>query len=403
MTRVPTSRGRVGLRMMALLAAAGATALLAACSSGSPSTAASSSSSPPASSSGTTPAGASGTTAAATALATTKNYLKPYTTGTVTWNGPTTSPPIAKNKHIVWLNVAPTDQNVQLIGAAAIQVSKLLGWTVTEINASSQSFQQAVTQAISLHPDGILYNYTDASEYPSALAQIAAAKIPTIVFGVGTLPENEDNPAITHIVSLSYTEQGELIAAAAAQAAGGDAHLGILNLAGTSSLEQTDQGIDSYFATYGGGSVTASTNLDQSIIFNPAAIGQAAVAFVQAHPDLTSIFLPFDGTAVEVVPALRQAGLTSKVKVISVEGDPVNFALIREGEGQIADVAYPAAWATWAAFDDFNRIFNHVALPANDGIPLRLIEQGNVPAPGQPWSGNYNFRAKYEALWGLSS
>lgn len=394
MTRKLTSRRRAGLRTAAALAAATAISLLAACSSSATSTATTSTASSPA---------ASGTTAAATALATTENYLKPYTTGAVTWTGPTSSPPIAKNKHIVWLNIAPTDQNIQLISAAATQVSKILGWTVTKIDASSQSFQQAVTQAISLHPDGIIWNYDDASEDPAALAQIAAAKIPTIVFGVGDVPANYNNPAITHIVSLSYTEQGDLVAAAAAQAAGGDAHLGILNLPGTTSLEQTDQGIDSYFAKYGGGSVTASENLDQSIIFNSAAIGQAAVAFVQAHPDLTSIFLPFDGTAVEVVPALRQAGLTSKVKVISVEGDPVNFALIRGNEGQIADVAYPAAWATWAAFDDFNRIFNHVALPANDGIPLRLIEQGNVPPVGQPWSGNYDFRAKYEALWGLSS
>jgi ribose transport system substrate-binding protein len=389
--------GRRRWRLGAAVTAAGAAMLIAACSSGSSSSASSSGPGAPASS----PA-AGGTTTAATALAATENYLKPYTTGAVTWSGPTSSPPIAPGKHIVWLNIAPTDQNIQLISAAATQVAQVLGWTVTKIDASSQSFQQAVTQAISLHPDGIIWNYDDASEDPAALAQIAAAKIPTIVFGVGDVPANYDNPAITHIVSLSYTEQGELVAAAAAQAAGGDAHLGILNLPGTTALEQTDQGIDSYFSAHGGGSVTATENLDESIIFNPAAIGQAAVAFIQAHPDLTSIFLPFDGTAVEVVPALRQAGLTSKVKVISVEGDPVNFALIREGAGQIADVAYPAAWATWAAFDDFNRIFNHVALPAQDGIPLRLIQQGNVPAAGQPWSGDFDFRAKYEALWGKS-
>lgn len=388
-----TPRGR-RWRAVATVAGAAALATTAAACGSSPSSAGPAKSAQPAAAAATT------TTSASAGLSNAQNFLKQYTTAPVTWQGPTSSPPLAKNKHIVFIDIAPTIPTLQTITTATQQLSAKFGWTVTHINVtSSLTFSQAVQQAISLHPDGILFNFEDVSADPAAFEALAASKIPVVTFGLSNDPVNATNPGITHIVNVNYLLQGEQIAAGAALLAKGDAHLGVFTEA--DSAEDTDQinGEEAYFKKYGGGSVTAIDYFDPNIMFNAAQVGQAAVAFVEAHPSINQLDVIFDGVAAEVIPALKQAGLSPKVQVISAQGDAYNINLIRTGGGQDADTVWPYTWATYAAFDDFNRIFNHVAPPANDGIPLRLFYSGDLYSGSGYWDGDYNFEAKYDALW----
>jgi ribose transport system substrate-binding protein len=394
-------------RWRVLLTLAGTAALIttaAACGSSASSSAASAQSSSPSQSAAA--AAAAGTQAASgpAALANAQNFLKPYTTAPVTWQGPTSSPPLAKGKHIVFIDIAPTVPTLQTITTATQQLSAQLGWTVTHIDVTTNyTFSQAVQQAISLHPDGILFNFEDVSADPAAFSALAASKIPVITFGLSTDAVNSTNPGITHIVNVNYSLQGEEIAAGAVLLTKGDANLGVFTEA--NSAEETDHvnGIEDYFKQYGGGSVTAVDYFDPNIMFEPAQVGQAAVAFVEAHPSINQLFVIFDGVAAEVIPALKQAGLSPRVQVISAQGDAYNINLIRTGGGQDADTVWPYTWATYAAFDDFNRIFNHVALPANDGIPVRLFDSSDLYSGTGYWNGDYNFEAKYDALWKIGS
>lgn len=387
----PTPRRR---RWRAAAIVAGAAALAA--------TAAACGSSPSSSQSAAVAAATSATPTASgqAALASAESFLKEYTTAPVTWQGPTSSPPLAKGKHIVFIDIAPTVPTLQTITAATQQLSAKLGWTVTHINVTSNlTFSQAVEQAISLHPDGILFNFEDVSADPAAFRALAQSKIPVITFGLSNDPVNATNPGITHIVNVNYLLQGEEIAAGAALLTKGDAHLGVFTEA--DSAEDTDQinGEEAYFKKYGGGSITAIDYFDPNIMFDPAQVGQAAVAFVEAHPSINQLDVIFDGVAAEVIPALKQAGLSPKVQVISAQGDAYNINLIRTGGGQDADTVWPYTWATYAAFDDFNRIFNHVAPPASDGIPVRLFYSGDLYSGTGYWGGDYNFEAKYDSLW----
>jgi ribose transport system substrate-binding protein len=336
--------------------------------------------------------------APATAVANATKFLAPYDTAPVTWTGPTTPDPVAKNKHIVFLDIAPTVPTLQTITTATQQLATKLHWTVTHIDVQNQDFQPAVQQAIALHPDGILFNFEDVANDPAAFRELAASHIPVIVFGVSTDPTNSDNPAITHIVNVNYSLQGRLTAAAAALLSHGDSHLGIFTIAGNTEEEDTDGGIASYFKEYGGGSIAGTDYFDQAIIFNPSQVGQAAVAFVQAHPTITQLFVIFDGVAAEVIPALKQAGL-GRVQVLSAQGDAYNINLIRTGGQQVGDAVWPYTWATYAAFDDFNRIFDKLPLPKSDGIPVREFYKSDLYSGTGYWNGDYPFASKYDSLW----
>jgi ribose transport system substrate-binding protein len=389
--RRPRRRGRTLALIGTVVAAIG----LAACGSSS-----SSSSSGTSASTSVVQAANVSSGSAAQAYAAATQFLAPHDTAPISWQGPTTPDPVAKNKHIVFIDIAPTNPAVMSVGNATNLLSSKLGWQVTRINVQNQNFSPAVSEAISLHPDGILFNFEDVETDPAAFKALAASHIPVIVFGVSTDPVNSANPGITHIVNVEYPLQGQLTGAAASLLSHGDAHLGIFTLANNSEETDTDNGIASYFKQHGGGSIVATDFFDPSIIFDPAQVGQAAVAFVQAHPSIKQLFVVFDGVAAEVIPALKQAGLGS-VQVFSAEGDAHNINLIRTGGGEVGDAVWPYTWATFAAFDDFNRLFDKLPLPKDDGIPVREFYSSDLYSGTGYWDGDYNFQAKYASLWGL--
>jgi len=383
-------------RALAVIGTAVVATGVAACGSSSSSSSGSASTSDPAAPAASVSSGGS----AAQAYTAATQFLAPHDTAPITWHGPTTPDPIAKHKHIVFVDIAPTNPAVMSVGNATNLLAAKLGWQVTRIDVQNQAFSPAIQEAISLHPDGILFNFEDVETDPAAFKALAASHIPVIVFGVSTDPVNSTDPGITHIVNVEYPLQGQLTAAGATLLSRGDAHLGIFTLANNSEETDTDNGIASYFKQHGGGTVIATDYFDPSIIFEPAPVGQAAVAFVQAHPSIKQLFVVFDGVAAEVVPALKQAGL-GDVQVFSAEGDAHNINLIRTNGGEVGDAVWPYTWATFASFDDFNRLFDKLPLPANDGIPVREFYNADLYPGNGYWDGDYNFQAKYASLWGL--
>ncbi|EIV96243.1 sugar ABC transporter substrate-binding protein [Frankia sp. QA3] len=333
------------------------------------------------------------------ALAAAQRFVAPYTKAPV-WRGPQTSPPVAGDKHIVFVNTVPGQPTLRAVGAAAQEAGRALGWHVTEIAASKVTDAPDVfDRAIAQKPDGILFGFLDTTVYPSIAAALVKSKIPTVV--VGVVPNKANASAWTHIVDIDHSLQGQLTAAAAVLDRKADAKLGVLAVAPGANLSGDTfiAGVKSFLDSNGGGSIVGTKPIDINTLTDPSAVGQAAVAFAQATPALNTFYVGYDGTASSVVPALRQAGLIDKVHVLAHDGDPQNLTWVREGGGQVADVVWAQAWATWAAFDDFNRIFNRVPPSKDDGIPLRLFTKDHPKDGNNQWSGDLDFRARYKSLW----
>ncbi len=353
-------------------------------------------------SSGGTPKAANSSAQSGAALARTEKFVAPYVKAPV-WRGPATSPPVAQAKHIVYVNQLPTQPLFRAIGTAAKEAGQTLGWNVTELDATTlNDLPEVFNRAIAQKPDGIVFSSLSANEFPTITAALVKSKIPTVVIGV--LP-NKVNSSYTHIVDLHYPLQGQLIGAAAVLDRRAGAKLGVLGFAPgfDPSGEALIAGIKSFLTTSGGGSVVATKTIDVATITDPAAVGQSSVAFVQSNPALNAFYAGYDGTSSTVVPALRQAGLLNRVGVLAYQGDAQQLGWVRDGGGQVADVAWSKAWAAWAAFDDFNRIFNNAAPPADDGVPVRLFtKKYPLTAGNTTWSGDFAFRDKYKALWNVS-
>ncbi|WP_131743309.1 sugar ABC transporter substrate-binding protein [Actinomadura roseirufa] len=327
-----------------------------------------------------------------------KDFLAPYTGKADAWKGPASSPPAAKNKTIVFLNRYTFSETNSYVIRTARQAAAALGWKFVALDVS-KDFDAGVTQAVAMKPDGLFSQVTEGDTDVKALQRIAESKIPHVEFTVGTTDYNKNNPGITHIVDYHFYEQGQIAAAQAVVETGGDARLGLFRAAPNSSNRQEIQGIKDYFAKYGGGKIAKDNVIADNVIGTPR-LGQAAVAFLQGNPQVNVVWHEFDGIALGAVPALKAAGL-SKIPQISHEGDAPNLDFVRGGAGQVADVAVSYGWATWAAFDAFNRLFNKVQPPADDGIPVRVLTKDNLPPAGQRFEGDLDYAAQYKKLWGV--
>ncbi|WP_261564670.1 sugar ABC transporter substrate-binding protein [Frankia gtarii] len=400
-----TLRARATTKGLAALIAVAATVAATGC--GSDSTSSDSTSGGGGSGSGGSGSGAATTARAQTgsgasqpaALAAAQRFVEPYTKAPG-WRGPRTSPPVAADKHIVFVNTVPGQPTLRALGAAAQEAGRALGWRVTEIAATKPTdAPDAFDRAIAQKPDGILFGFLDATVYPSVAAALVKSKIPTVV--VGVVPNKANVDAWTHVVDIDHSLQGRVTAAAAVLDRKADAKLGVLAVAPGANLSGDTfiAGIKSFLDDNGGGSIVGTKPIDINTLTDPSAVGQAAVAFAQANQKLNAFYVGYDGTASSVVPALRQAGVIDRVHVLAHDGDPQNLGWVRAGNGQVADVVWAQAWATWAAFDDFNRIFNRVPASTDDGIPLRLFTKDHPKDGSEPWSGDLDFRARYKSLW----
>jgi ribose transport system substrate-binding protein len=135
--------------------------------------------------------------------------------------------------------------------------------------------------------------------------------------------------------------------------------------------------------------------------FGPKLQQKAQGALLQ-HPEANAVHSPYDTPMLlGIGSAVVESGRNAQLAVIAGEGFPSNVQLIRDGKGQGAANAFPAAWTGYAAVDSLNSVF-HGQKPQDAGIGYRLIDRDhNLPGPGKGYEPSKDFRTAYKKAWGL--
>jgi len=76
----------------------------------------------------------------------------------------------------------------------------------------------------------------------------------------------------------------------------------------------------------------------------------AITAALQANPDATHLVLPYSICMSSVVEAVRKAGKTDSVKVVSKDGDEIGLQAIASG-GSSANAGVSLEWVAYAGVD----------------------------------------------------
>jgi ribose transport system substrate-binding protein len=126
-----------------------------------------------------------------------------------------------------------------------------------------------------------------------------------------------------------------------------------------------------------------------------------STALLQAA-DVNAVYFPVGGIVnVGLAQAVIASGKSADLTVISTLGGGPNLDLIRNDGGLDAAVAIPAEWGGWGSVDTAIRVLNgEEPLPQGSGVKV-VDADNNMPAAGEPFTGDVDYQAAYREAWGV--
>jgi len=323
------------------------------------------------------------------------------------WEGPTETtgaPPAG-------IKTAGIPSDASLSGVVAptygmIEACDVLGWEFQSFDGGGDASSQnaAILSAISWGADVICCVSVDPRNVQQGLkaAQDAGVLICVTSCGIDdpnpVLELEEDQLNFAFDVSPNYFETGWAIGSWIINDAGNEGEIVVF--------------CDDEFPSNTANDVGLMACLDESNMIHPetsvtfvgAQIGDTLnrqlISYLQAHPDCTYVFAPYDPCAVSMVEGLNQAAMTD-IKLISILGIEQNLQLIKDGDIQCADGVYDNYYMGWAVVDQCIRLLNgkELSKPIGENVPYGLVDAEHLPEGMKNWRAKFDYASEFQKLW----
>ncbi len=189
-----------------------------------------------------------------------------------------------------------------------------------------------VDQAIALGVDGIIIQHGLTESMQEAAQRAIDAGIKVVAFDV-----NVENPAIPQI-EQSDRDLARLALEQAIKDNGESWKAGYVYVAGIAPLDRRDETWVEFKAKYPGIEEVAQFGTLDNPIAN--SVANQARSVLQANPDITVMFAPYDEFAKGVKIAVDEAGMNEQIKIYSADVSTADISAMREPN---------SAWAATAA------------------------------------------------------
>jgi ribose transport system substrate-binding protein len=336
---------------------------------------------------------------------------------------PSTSPPIAKGKFVVFLSCGQQAAGCSTPAANVGKVAKLVGWKYSVVDGklgANNGYRTAMDQAIAEKPDAIVLWGENCTDVEQSIKSANAQHIAVIGAGSADCSDRYTpggpqaplyaghvifNPQAQTIGEL-YGQMGEQQAAAAINATKGKAQVlrPVTNAVSFAQWEQAGQ--DKMLRKCSGCKVLANEKWSPGEQVPNGPLYQAFTTDLTKNPTANAALLSFDSfaTTTGLSKAIINAGRNRGMYTAAGEGYSDGMDLIRQGNaGLQAMPSYSARWIAWATIDEINRIFNHKPL-VPEGIGIRLVDAThNMPPKGQDYDSPIDYESAYRNAWGLST
>ena len=322
------------------------------------------------------------------------------------WDGPTTGPKAAGGKTVVAVVGDMKNGGPLGVEQGVEQAAKAIGWTVRTLDGQGtvSARTAALSQALTLKPDGIMVVGFDANEQRVGLKAAADAGIPLVGWHATPLPgPDPDTGLFANVTSVS----ADVAATAAMEAvADSNGHAGVVIF--TDSEYQ--------MAVYKARAMEAIIKKCAGctvLSFEDSPMGESSNRMPQLTTSLLQRFgakwtyslaindLYFDF----MPPALSAAGIDGdgSPKAISAgDGSESAFQRIRTKQYQMATVPEPLNLQGWQLVDEMNRAFAKEKWSGY--VPgVHLVTADNIEFDGGPknvFDPDNAYRDHYKAIWG---
>ena len=300
----------------------------------------------------------------------------------------------------------PTGKTVAIINCAvpvcglytdaAEEAADALGWQTTVITTqfTPESYKAAWDSVVEQEPDVVFA----AAVLPSSIVESEVSELQEagsiIVTYAGDAPAGPDTPyTYSKANEAEQTQQGVVQGLIAIDDAQAGPEVLFLAVPDTPSAAPTGQALKDTVEEAGGSY--------SEIEVNSADIGAAApaqvVSYLQAHPDIEYVCLPWDDWIAGLPQALKSAGLDS-IKVIGTAANATSQQAVTEGE-IFRSVVHPTAQNAWFMIDAaLRQIVGDPVGDPNPPGPVAVVSPENVDEIGDASSWPH-LDAKFLEAW----
>jgi ribose transport system substrate-binding protein len=307
---------------------------------------------------------------------------------------------------ITFLSVPFAQQSVDGLKEAATAV----GATVTAVDGSAgvDAYQRGIRQAIAQNADAIIIGTLNPSLFTTDLNAAKAKGIKIIAVSShapGTLPASGE--PVDGYVDPCYQCAGGLMADSVITDSKGKGNILVL-WSSDVKIPGEDQlsAIQSEFKTNCPGCTVKVADV-------PAAqwatrLQSVTQTAISSNPKLTHLLPLYDGMVTFMVPAIRAANATNRVKISSFNATPAVMQQIGAKGNVLSDVGIGSVRYGWGWADQTLRVLSGVAAVKDERLPVRLFDVSNIGttdlnASTDTWYGSVDYRSEYRKLWGLTS
>ena len=323
------------------------------------------------------------------------------------WEGPTSGPSAQRSKSIIYVSADQKNGGAHGVGQGAAEAAKVIDWNFRLIDGQGtvSGRRDALLQAASLKPDGIILGTVDAMEQADVIRTIAAKGIKIVGWHALGKPGPDLNVPIFTNIATDPIDVGK--AAAMYTVANSNGTAGVIIFSDpiyAIANVKTNAMID-IFRKCAGCSVLIVDNIHLKDI--PATMPQRTAWLLQRFGRKWTHTVAVNDLWLDAMPptfiAAAIPGNGFPKSISAGDGSESAFERIRKNHYQIGTVAEPLRLHGWQAIDELNRAFagqKHSGYSA----PVHLVTSANIKFDGgqhNEFDPGNGYRDRYKKIWGV--
>ncbi|MGH7122557.1 MAG: substrate-binding domain-containing protein [Acetobacteraceae bacterium] len=335
-----------------------------------------------------------------------KKFIADVTNPQIPWTGPTTGPKAVPDKFVVYVANDERNTSAHEVQEGAAAAAKVLGWKFRALDGRGTVAGQssALSQAISLKPDGIILGSVDAIEQKALIDKAEKMGIKVDGWHAGGTAGVLHNPYVFWNVTTNPPEVGKAAALLAIARSDGHANMVVFtDREYAVAIAKSDATVEWLKKCK---TCTVLGDIDTPLAAVSSRMGQLTSALLTKYGKKWNYSMGINDAYFDfMAPALQAAGIsgTSPPYNISAgDGSPSAFQRIRSNEYQIATVAEPVYEQGWQTIDELNRAFAGDP-PSGFVDPVHVFVHSNVNADGgaqNVYNPNNGYKKIYVKIWG---
>jgi len=277
-----------------------------------------------------------------------------------------------------------------------------VGWKLNVVDAgvTPQTIRAAWDKAVADKPDAVIASGFSRALFNTELAQLKAANIPVIDLTTADSPGN----GLTAVFDYGpdYLASGQRLADYALSQDGTKVNAVMVTSSAFENLSFVARGfktelnkqcpdcpVDSFDAP--------ATSIGKDL---PTRI----TAYLTAHPSVNWAYIGYDDMVLGLPAAMSAAGLSGKVKLVTIDNEPATQAYMKNKQDLVASDGFPGPEIMWRSVDFLLRDFAHqdTAPSTAHNLPVWLLTGDNVPSTTSSFPLVVDYQQQYKALWGVS-